>query len=103
MKRLTEALELSDAAGSTSAAARTFPARNATIGLAFRCRRIVRSVRGVGPSDLQKAMVSLNLNAASRSMSERVCFVLILGNLFSELTLVCRAFTRPPIRIDTLQ
>jgi hypothetical protein len=28
--------------GSTSTAARTFPARNATIGLAYRCRRIVR-------------------------------------------------------------
>lgn len=58
-----------------SAAGRTFPAGNATIGLAYRCRQIVRSRRGVSAGDLQRAMEELKLNAASRHMSSRVGFV----------------------------
>jgi hypothetical protein len=51
-----------------SPAARTFPAKNAAIGLAYRCRRIVRSLQGVQPEELERAMQSLHLQAASTKM-----------------------------------
>ena len=60
---------------SAPTAARTFPAENATIGLAYRTRRIVRSRPGILPADLIRAMITLNLNEASSSMSEEVGFV----------------------------
>jgi hypothetical protein len=81
-----------DARGSVSAAARTFPARNATIGLAYRCRRIVRSLRDVQPEKLKAAMDLLNLHAASRTMSGQVVFVLAIPVLQPE---EMRQFIRP--------
>ena len=57
---------------------RTFPARNATIGLAYGSRKIVRSVRGVSRVVLRNAMEFLNLNVASSRMSEDVGFVLAM-------------------------
>lgn len=65
-------------------AARTFPARNATIGLAYRCRRIVRSVRDVAPANLKTAMAYLDLNVASRTMAIDVHFVLAIPILEPE-------------------
>lgn len=67
-----------DAKWPVSAAARTFPADNATIGQAYRTQRIVRSVRNVSPDDLQEAMKFLNLNVASTSMAKGVSFVLAI-------------------------
>jgi hypothetical protein len=61
-----------------STAARTFPARNATIGLAYRCRRIVRSRMNIDPKLLREAMATLRVHAVSRTMSERVGFVLAI-------------------------
>lgn len=74
-----------DARGENSSAARTFPARNATIGLAYKCRQIVRSKKGVGPSALQSAMSSLSLKAAARGMNESVGFVLAIPLLEPDL------------------
>ena len=59
-------------------AARTFPAANATIGLAYRCRENIRSVKDVLPTILREAMAILDLNAASRRMSTEVGFVLAM-------------------------
>jgi hypothetical protein len=72
-----------DAKGSGSAG-RTFPARNATIGLAYRCRRIVRSLPGIKPEDLISSMGLLSLNTASRTMSGDVGFVLAIPILEPE-------------------
>lgn len=57
-------------------ASRTFPAANGTIGLAYRNRKIVRSMRSVEPNELNQTMSGLKLNEASRSMSPEVGFVL---------------------------
>ena len=65
-------------------AARTFPARNATIGLAYRCRRIVRSVQDVAPANLKTAMAELDLNVASSAMAAGVHFVLAIPILEPE-------------------
>jgi FAD-NAD(P)-binding len=73
-----------DARGEMSAAARTFPAANGTIGLAYSCRQIARSVRGVDPEALRDSMEYLSLNAASRKMSVGVCFVLAIPLLQPE-------------------
>ena len=67
-----------DARGMESAAARTFPGKNGTIGLAYRCQRIVRSVKNIDPLVLNDAMKSLSLNTASRGMSKEVGFVLAM-------------------------
>jgi len=67
-----------DAKWGVSAAARTFPAANATIGMAYRTRRAVRSKKGVSPQDLRDAMTFLSLNFASSSMSKGVSFVLAI-------------------------
>lgn len=67
-----------------STAARTFPARNATIGLAYRCRRIVRSLQGVQPEELERAMESLHLHTASSKMSPRVRFLIAIPILEPE-------------------
>lgn len=64
-------------------AARTFPAHNATIGLAYDTRRIIRSMRGVDPDVLREAMVKLELNKASSKMS-RVHFLLAIPILEPE-------------------
>jgi hypothetical protein len=59
-------------------AARTFPVEAATIGLAYRCRQVIRSAKGVSPQALRKAMGTLNLNVASRKMSLKVGFVMAI-------------------------
>lgn len=66
-----------------SAAGRTFP-MNATIGLAYKTRSIVRSFKGTDPETLQRAMKQLNLHAASRKMAPEVCFVLAIPILQPE-------------------
>src|SRR5947207_2825940 len=78
LQQACDYLGADDEAGSASTAARTFPAENATIGLAYTCRRIVRSLRKVKPEDLKSAMGQLNLNAASRTMAGDVGFVLAI-------------------------
>ena len=60
------------------AAGRTFAVENATIGLSYRCREIVRSAKGVSPKALRKAMRSLALNRYSRKMSRNVGFVMAI-------------------------
>lgn len=64
--------------------ARTFPAANATIGLAYSSRKIVRSKRGVSTTKLSAAMDALNLNYASSAMSTEVGFVLAIPLLQPE-------------------
>ena len=59
-------------------AARTFPSANATIGLAYKCRRIIRSRRDVDPEVLRKAMEKLELNKGSRAMSQNVKLLLAI-------------------------
>jgi hypothetical protein len=60
------------------AATRTFPVEKATIGLAYRCRQIIRSAKGVSPEALRNAMEALNLNVASRAMSPEVGFLMAM-------------------------
>jgi hypothetical protein len=60
------------------AAARTFPVDKATIGLAYRCRKIIRSTKGVSTTALHNAVEALNLNEASRAMSSKVGFLLAM-------------------------
>jgi hypothetical protein len=67
------------------AAARTFPAEKATIGLAYSCRQIVRSTKGVSPEALRIGMEALNLNFASREMSSSVGFVMAMPIVQSEI------------------
>lgn len=66
------------ARGAKTSAARTFPANNGTIGIAYRSRKIVRSVSKIAPPQLSEAMDSLQLNEASRKMSSSVKFVLAI-------------------------
>jgi hypothetical protein len=63
---------------SISTAGRTFPAQNATIGLAYRTRQIIRSARNVSRQRLLEGMAALNLNDASRKMNTDVGFVLAI-------------------------
>jgi hypothetical protein len=72
----------SDPARST--AARTFPTSSMTIGLAYRCRKIVRSKPGVSSQSLLDAMSQLEPLAASRRMSSSVTFVLAIPLLEPE-------------------
>lgn len=72
------------ARGDKTAAARTFPASNGTIGIAYRCHKIVRSVSKIAPTQLSEAMDSLQLNEASRKMSSSVKFVLAIPLLEPE-------------------
>lgn len=60
----------------SSTSGRTFPVSNATIGLAYRSRCVIRSVKAVEPSRLETAMASLKLDEASRTMATGVRFVL---------------------------
>lgn len=60
---------------SAPTAGRTFPAGNATIGLAYRTRQIIRSRPGIDPAELSAAMAKLHLNEASRKMADEVGFV----------------------------
>lgn len=83
---------IDESQGNTSAAARTFLTNSATIGLAYTCRQIVRSRRGVLRADLKETMERLNLNARSSRMSGEVGFVLAIPLLEPELP---RQFTSP--------
>jgi hypothetical protein len=67
-----------------STAARTFPTTTMTVGLAYRCRKIVRSKRGISSSALLDAMGQLEPLAASRKMSPSVTFVLAIPLLEPE-------------------
>ncbi len=78
LQQTCDYLGMNNAPGASATAARTFPCRNATIGLAYRCRQIVRSKRDVDPEKLKAAMKHLELNEASREMSEGVSFVLAM-------------------------
>jgi hypothetical protein len=69
---------------STESAGRTFPAKNAAIGLAYTCRKIVRTVRDVDPERLVEAMEALSLNKASRTMAKGVRFILSIPILEPE-------------------
>ncbi|ESW99302.1 hypothetical protein X769_24475 [Mesorhizobium sp. LSJC268A00] len=84
LQQCCEYFGTSDARGGASSAARTFPALNATIGLAYRTRRIVRSLRAVSPELLSNAMNSLDLSAASRKMASEVGFVMAIPILEPE-------------------
>lgn len=59
----------------SNSAGRAFPARNATIGLAYKCRRIIRSKRGASPDALETAMQFLQLQAASGKMVSNIHFI----------------------------
>ena len=84
LQQTCDYLGTADARGKTSAAARTFPAANGTIGVAYSCRQIVRSKQGADPAALKASMAHLNLNAASRQMSGGVRFVLAIPLLQPE-------------------
>jgi hypothetical protein len=79
---------------------RTFPAKNATIGLAYLCRQIVRSRRGVTQEELQRAMKSLNLNYAS-AMAKDVAFVMAIPLLEPERNYTVPAPVSGVIYIDS--
>ncbi|MGO7668529.1 FAD-dependent oxidoreductase [Rhizobium ruizarguesonis] len=70
--------------GGDSPAGRTFPADNATIGLAYKTHQMIRSRQGVDPGALATAMRFLNLHQASRTMSPEVRFVAALPILTSD-------------------
>lgn len=55
-----------------SAAGRTFPSRNATIGVAFASEKIVRTQRDTSNKQLNSDMGKLGLNEASRDMARDV-------------------------------
>lgn len=63
---------------------RTFPAENATIGVAYRCREIIRSRRKITRTKLRQTMNSLKLGDASSEMSKKVGFVLAIPLLEPE-------------------
>ena len=63
---------------------RTFPAKNATIGLAYETRNIIRSQPGIKPETLATAMGKLDLTHASMKMNESVHFVLAIPILEPE-------------------
>jgi hypothetical protein len=57
---------------------RTFDAKAATIGLAYKTRKVVRTRKGMTPNRLQKAMTRLGLPKISSKMSDKVCFLLAI-------------------------
>lgn len=59
-------------------AARVLPAKTATVGAAYRCRKIVRSIKDVKIGVLKKAMKELKLNESARGMLDNVDFVLAI-------------------------
>ncbi|SDZ64567.1 FAD dependent oxidoreductase [Variovorax sp. YR266] len=73
-----------DARAQQSAAGRTFPAENGTIGQAYCCRQIVRSIRDIDSTKLNASMEPLKLHEASRLMSKKVGFVLAIPLLEPE-------------------
>ncbi|SDO20913.1 FAD-dependent oxidoreductase [Afipia sp. GAS231] len=75
-----------------STAARTFPTSTMTIGLAYRCRKIVRSRKGVSVEALRGTMDKLD-PLAPRSMAPGVSFVLAIPILEPEK----RYFDKSPV------
>jgi len=69
--------------GNNQGAGRTFPVDTATIGVAYRCRKIVRSRRKITNVSLRETMRRLRLNNASSEMSRDVGFVLAIPLLES--------------------
>ena len=67
---------------------RAFPVTSATIGLAYRTRKIVRSTRNATPETLHSAMELLQLNAGSRSMQKNVTFLLAIPLLEPETNFI---------------
>ncbi|KUR78646.1 FAD/NAD(P)-binding protein [Novosphingobium sp. FSW06-99] len=68
----------------SATAGRTFPATAATIGAAYRTRRIVRTLKDVKAEDLQAGMADLKLHEAARKMMPEVRFVLAIPILQPE-------------------
>jgi hypothetical protein len=68
----------------SSTGGRTFPAANATIGLAYSCRQVVRSKRGISRLQLRKAMDFLRIHDAASKMNKDVGFVLAIPLLEPE-------------------
>lgn len=60
------------------AAARTFSIKYATIGLSYRSREIIRSIKGVSRKELGAAMSALDLDEGSRKMRENVGFLMAI-------------------------
>lgn len=65
-------------------AGRTFPIRNAMIGLAYRCRCPARTRAEATEEQLQEAMRLLDLHAAARAMMPEVSYVLAIPVLQSD-------------------
>jgi hypothetical protein len=61
-----------------STAGRTFPAGNAMIGLAYRCRRLARTRFGATSEELQEAMAQLGLHDAARDMMPDISYILAI-------------------------
>lgn len=68
----------------SATAGRTFPAHAATIGAAYRTRRVVRTPRNVENADLQVGMTQLHLHQAARTMMPEVRFILAIPILQPE-------------------
>lgn len=69
---------------SSATAGRTFPASAATIGAAYRSRRVVRTPKAVTARDLKEGMKKLKLHDAARKMMPGVSFVLAIPLLQPE-------------------
>ena len=85
----------------SSTSGRTFPACNATIGLAYQARRVIRSVKAVEPLRLETAMAFLNLDEASRKMATGVRFVLAVPILEPETQFVRPSPTAAELYVDS--
>ncbi|MDE2807781.1 MAG: FAD-dependent oxidoreductase [Gemmatimonadota bacterium] len=59
-------------------AGRTFPARNAMIGLAYRSHRPVHTLGSASPEEIQSTMVDLGLMEAARKMKPEVSYILAI-------------------------
>ncbi|MFH6786299.1 MULTISPECIES: FAD-dependent oxidoreductase [Methylobacterium] len=70
--------------GKFTSAGRAFPADNATIGLAYKTRRIVRSVKGVSPNALEEVMQKLRLTTASGKMVADIHYIIAIPILEPE-------------------
>lgn len=68
----------------SATAGRTYPAAVATIGAAYRCRRIVRTPKEISEQKLQDGMTELKLHEAARAMLPGVSFVLAMPLLQPE-------------------
>jgi FAD dependent oxidoreductase len=86
-----------------STAARTFQNDTATIGLAYRCRAIVRSKAGIDPEILKKAMNEIRLPYNSRAMVDGVSFVLAIPLLEPEKNYSLKSPVAGIIYIDSTE